>query len=123
IASASVSAFGDRVTVLGSAGRFRANGPLAAHQHFRCTGYPLELSLPRRQVCIKTARARKFPRTTRENAMSERTLAILPRTGPNVYPEASARDRKGLKPRFACDRAQTCQSREADFPGERQRRT
>src|SRR5579885_2885237 len=103
MASASVSAFVGKFTVLGSAGRFRANGPLAAHQDFRCAGYPLELSLPRRQVNIKTARAQKFPQDHPGNAMSERTLAILPRSGPNVYPEASAGDGTGLKRGSACD--------------------
>src|SRR5581483_5963626 len=101
MASASVSAFGDRVTLLGSAGRFRANGPLAAHQHFRCTGYPLELSLPRRQASIKTARARKFPQDHPGNAMSERTPAILPRSGPNVYPEARVGRGPRRKPGFS----------------------
>src|SRR5262249_9152444 len=48
---------------LGSLGRFRANGPIAAHQGVRCAGYLLELSRP---ACTRKARPNRacpYPRT------------------------------------------------------------
>src|SRR5215469_12491321 len=48
---------------LGSLGRFRANGPIAAHQRVRCAGYLPELSRPAGTRKARSNRACPYPRT------------------------------------------------------------